>query len=49
MAERIPGAEFVTLDSDIHLICVSDVLDELADHIRRFLDRVAGCSGIASP
>jgi DNA-binding SARP family transcriptional activator/pimeloyl-ACP methyl ester carboxylesterase len=49
VAERIPGAEFVTLDSDIHLICVSDVLDELADHIRRFLDRVAGCSGSHLP
>ncbi|MBK5308190.1 MAG: alpha/beta fold hydrolase, partial [Frankiaceae bacterium] len=41
VAEHIPGAEFVTLDSDIHLICVSDVLDELAAHIRSFLDRLA--------
>lgn len=45
VAEHIPGAEFVTLDSDIHLICVSDVLDELAEHIRRFLDRVPAPAG----
>ena len=40
VADHIPGAEFVVLDSDVHLICVSDVLDELGDHMRRFLQRV---------
>src|SRR4051812_34344393 len=30
VAEHIEGAEFVTLDSDVHLICVSDVLTEVA-------------------
>lgn len=41
MADRIPGAEFIELDSDIHLVCVSDVLDQLAVSITTFLDRVA--------
>jgi DNA-binding SARP family transcriptional activator/pimeloyl-ACP methyl ester carboxylesterase len=41
LAARIPGAELVVLDSDVHLICVSDVIDELAGHVRRFIDRVA--------
>ena len=41
MAERIPHAEFVALDSDVHLICVSDALSELGDHMRHFLERVA--------
>lgn len=41
VAEHIAGAEFVTLDSDIHLICVSDVLDQLAEHMHRFVDRIA--------
>jgi DNA-binding SARP family transcriptional activator/pimeloyl-ACP methyl ester carboxylesterase len=40
MAERIPGAELVTLDSDVHLICVSDVIDELSDAIEGFFSRV---------
>ncbi len=40
LAEHIPGAEFVTLDSDVHLICVSDVIDELAEHVHSFLGRV---------
>jgi pimeloyl-ACP methyl ester carboxylesterase len=40
LAERIPGAELVTLDSDVHLICVSDVLDELADHVHAFIGRL---------
>jgi len=39
LAEHLPNAEFVTLDSDVHLICVSDVLDQLAEHIRGFLAR----------
>jgi DNA-binding SARP family transcriptional activator/alpha-beta hydrolase superfamily lysophospholipase len=39
VAEHIAGAEFITLDSDVHLICVSDVLDQVADHVRRFLAR----------
>jgi DNA-binding SARP family transcriptional activator/pimeloyl-ACP methyl ester carboxylesterase len=40
VADRIAGAEFLLLDSDIHLICVSDVLDELAGAMRAFLERV---------
>ena len=40
VADRIVGAEFLLLDSDIHLICVSDVLDELASAITAFLERV---------
>jgi pimeloyl-ACP methyl ester carboxylesterase len=40
MAERIPGAEMVTLDSDVHLICVSDVIEELSDAIEGFFSRV---------
>jgi pimeloyl-ACP methyl ester carboxylesterase len=41
VADRIAGAEFISLDSDIHLICVSDVLDELAAAMTSFLERVA--------
>jgi DNA-binding SARP family transcriptional activator/pimeloyl-ACP methyl ester carboxylesterase len=41
VAERIPGAEFVGLDSDVDLICVSDVIEEMAQHIAGFIDRVA--------
>lgn len=48
VAEHIAGAEFVTLDSDIHLICVSDVLDQLAEHMHRFVDRVATPAGAAA-
>lgn len=40
VAERIPGAEFVGLDSDVDLICVSDVIEEMAQHIAEFIDRV---------
>jgi DNA-binding SARP family transcriptional activator/pimeloyl-ACP methyl ester carboxylesterase len=45
MAERIPGAQFVTLDSDVHLICVSDVIEELTDVVGSFVDRIAGQPG----
>jgi DNA-binding SARP family transcriptional activator/pimeloyl-ACP methyl ester carboxylesterase len=44
LAEHIPGAEFVVLDSDVHLICVSDVITELAEHVRSFIDRVTSTS-----
>jgi DNA-binding SARP family transcriptional activator/pimeloyl-ACP methyl ester carboxylesterase len=40
MADRIPNAEFVALDSDVDLICVSDVIDELGDQAQRFIERV---------
>ena len=40
VADRIAGSEFLLLDSDIHLICVSDVLDELARAMTAFLERV---------
>jgi hypothetical protein len=39
LAEHIRGAEFVALDSDIDLICVSDVIDEMAAEIVSFLGR----------
>jgi pimeloyl-ACP methyl ester carboxylesterase len=39
LADRIPGAELVVLDSDIHLVCVSDVLDQLAAAMTTFLER----------
>jgi DNA-binding SARP family transcriptional activator/pimeloyl-ACP methyl ester carboxylesterase len=41
LADHLPQAELVVLDSDIHLLCVSDVLDQLADHMQRFIARVA--------
>jgi hypothetical protein len=40
VAERIAGAELLTLDSDVHLICVSDVIDELTDAIDAFVGQV---------
>jgi pimeloyl-ACP methyl ester carboxylesterase len=40
VADRIPGAEFLLLDSDIHLICLSDVLDQFAGTMTAFLERV---------
>jgi hypothetical protein len=40
VADRIAGAEFLSLDSDTHLICVSDFLDELAAAMTEFLERV---------
>jgi DNA-binding SARP family transcriptional activator/pimeloyl-ACP methyl ester carboxylesterase len=39
MADRIPHAEFVALDSDVDLICVSDVIDEMAEEIDAFIRR----------
>ncbi len=39
VADRIPGAEFVALDSDVDLICVSDVIDEMAHEIGDFIER----------
>jgi len=41
MADGIPHAEFVTLDSDVDLICVSDVIEEMAMHIAGFIHRLA--------
>lgn len=41
LAEQIPDAEFVGLDSDVDLICVSDVIPELAQHIAEFIERIA--------
>jgi DNA-binding SARP family transcriptional activator/pimeloyl-ACP methyl ester carboxylesterase len=49
IADRIPGAKFVAFDSDIHLICVSDVLDELAAEMTAFLERVPRRETIATP
>lgn len=39
LADHIPLAEFVALDSDVDLICVSDVIDDMARHIREFVQR----------
>ena len=41
VADHIAGAEFLPLHSDIHLICVSDVLGELGDAMAGFLHRLA--------
>jgi len=40
IADHIRGAEFVGLDSDVHLICVSDVIEELTDAIESFIRRI---------
>ena len=45
MAERIPEAEFRALDSDVNLICVSDVIDEVAQQIAAFIDTGFVCPG----
>ena len=39
LADHIPGAEFVALDSDVDLICVSDVIDDMAQEIGAFFGR----------
>lgn len=44
VADRIPGAEFVALDSDVDLICVSDVIDEMAHEIGEFIQRIVHSS-----
>jgi hypothetical protein len=41
LADHIASAELVSFDSDIHLICLSDVLDQLAGTVTDFLERVA--------
>jgi class 3 adenylate cyclase len=37
--DLIDGAELVELDSDIHMIWLSDVIDELTAHIERFVEQ----------
>jgi pimeloyl-ACP methyl ester carboxylesterase len=37
--QLIPGATLVELDSDIHLIWLSDVIDEVTRHIEAFISR----------
>lgn len=39
MRDQIKGAELVELDSDIHLIWLSDVIDEATRHIEYFISR----------
>jgi DNA-binding SARP family transcriptional activator len=39
MRDQIKGAELVELDSDIHLIWLSDVIDEATRHIADFISR----------
>jgi pimeloyl-ACP methyl ester carboxylesterase len=41
MRDEIEGAQLVELDSDIHLIWLSDVIDEATRHIESFISRVA--------
>lgn len=48
LAEHIPGAAYVELDSDVHLICVSDVIDELAEHMRLFLGGITADARLAT-
>jgi len=40
LADRIPNAQFVGLDSDVDLICVSDVINDMADEIDAFIRRM---------
>ena len=47
VADRIPGAEFVALDSDVDLICVSDVIDDMAREIHAFIRRSVVAPGHA--
>lgn len=49
VAEHIEGAEFVPLDSDVDLICVSDVIEDLADHMAGFINRLAPVGGSGKP
>jgi class 3 adenylate cyclase len=39
MRDQIKGAELVELDSDIHLIWLSDVIDEATRHLADFISR----------
>lgn len=41
LADHIRAARFVGLDSDVDLICVSDVIDEMARQIAAFIHRLA--------
>jgi len=49
LADRIPDAEFVALDSDVDLICVSDVIPDMAGEIAAFVGRVLPETVAASP
>jgi pimeloyl-ACP methyl ester carboxylesterase len=49
IADHVPGAEMVTIDSDVHLICASDVIEELTDAIEEFLGRAVVPAGSLSP
>jgi pimeloyl-ACP methyl ester carboxylesterase len=40
IADNVRGAELVELPSDVHLICVSDVIEELTDAIEAFIRRI---------
>lgn len=40
MRDQIPDATLVELDSDIHLMWLSDVIDETTGHIERFLEQI---------
>jgi DNA-binding SARP family transcriptional activator/pimeloyl-ACP methyl ester carboxylesterase len=39
VAGNIPDGELIELDSDVDLICVSDVIDEIGSHIAAFAQR----------
>jgi pimeloyl-ACP methyl ester carboxylesterase len=40
IADRLPDARFVPVDSDIHLLCLSDVIDVVAAEITDLAHRV---------
>jgi DNA-binding SARP family transcriptional activator/pimeloyl-ACP methyl ester carboxylesterase len=45
MAAAIPGARFVELDSDIHLIWLSDVIDDITNELDAFIQERGGVAG----
>ncbi len=45
MRDQIKGAELVELDSDVHLIWLSDVIDEATRHIADFISRASRARG----
>jgi DNA-binding SARP family transcriptional activator/pimeloyl-ACP methyl ester carboxylesterase len=48
MAEQIPGAEFVEVDTDIHVIWLSDRVEEITDELEAFLARAVRAPDVES-
>jgi DNA-binding SARP family transcriptional activator/pimeloyl-ACP methyl ester carboxylesterase len=40
VADRIPGAQLVTVDSDVHLMCLSDAIDQMSVEMDAFIRRI---------